>query len=122
MSVLLARRPNLPGAIHVANSDSPTWAASGQVRYRARQRNGDPRKVVLQRGTRDARGPGARGFIGLWPVAWRRAYPWRRGGSGFKMDILAGIVGQALRMIGFWWVSGMRETLTSAAQQEQAGA
>ena len=38
------------------------------------------------------------------------------------MDILAGIVGQALRMIGFWWVSGMRETLTSAAQQEQAGA
>ena len=57
-----------------------------------------------------------------WPVAWRRAYPWRRGGSGFEMDILAGIVGQALRMIGFWWVSGMRETLTSAAQQEQAGA
>ena len=26
------------------------------------------------------------------------------------MDILAGIVIQALRMIGFWWVSGMRES------------
>ena len=25
----------------------------------------------------------------------------RRGGSGFEMDILAGIVGQALRVIGF---------------------
>ena len=88
MSVLLARRPNLPGAIHVANSDSPTWAASGQVCYRARQRSGDPRKVVLQRGTRDARGPGAAVSLGSG----------RSHGGG---HIRGGVVGRALRWI-FW--------------------
>ena len=54
------------------------------------------------------KGPGllTRRFEALQLESDRADLSVRRGWSGFEKDILAGIVGQAPRMIGFWWVSG----------------